>query len=200
MLANQAIRFSCPQIFIFLMHLCSNANDTASRTSTSIARLLGLLVASPAEIISSGVDDNSTTDNALWTNQFDELVSDRALAIALAICLEVAQIAYMTGLIRWSTVCLAKRVEVGAGGCAPVCVVTELVDVHATLSIGVIASDVPCDGGGGSLGFLLEGNGAADLRVTSNGCNYNRKNKTLAWKDEEHRASVSKRSCQNSCL
>jgi hypothetical protein len=32
---------------------------------------------------------------------------------------------------------------VGTGGCATVCVVTELMDVHATLSIGIMASDVP---------------------------------------------------------
>jgi hypothetical protein len=66
---------------------------------------------------------------------------------------------------------------VGAGGGAAVGVVTELVDVDATLSIGVVTSDVPGDGGWGGLGFLLEGNGARDLRVTSNGCDYTRKNK-----------------------
>jgi hypothetical protein len=60
----------------------------------------------------------------------------------------------------------------GASRSAAVCVVTELVDVHATLSIGVIASDVPCNGSWGRLGFLLEGNSAGDLRVTSNECNY----------------------------
>jgi hypothetical protein len=32
---------------------------------------------------------------------------------------------------------------VGTGGCATVCVITELMDVHATLSIGIMASDVP---------------------------------------------------------
>ena len=55
---------------------------------------------------------------------------------------------------------------------AAVCVVTERVDVHATLSAGVVASDVPCDGGWGGLGLLLEGNGTGDLGVTSDGCNY----------------------------
>jgi hypothetical protein len=116
----------------------------------------------------------------------------------LAIGLEVAKVAYMADFIRWSTVCLAKWVDcsmlispilnisvrqpltVGASRCAAVCVVTELVDVHATLGIGVIASNVPCNGGWGRLGFLLEGNGTGDLRVTAKGCNCKRTNKTLA--------------------
>lgn len=53
------------------------------------------------------------------------------------------------------------------GGCAAVRVVTKLMDVNTTLSVGVIASDIPRDGGGGGLGVLLEGNSASDLRVTS---------------------------------
>ena len=63
---------------------------------------------------------------------------------------------------------------VGSGGCAAVGVITELVDVHATLSIGVITRDIPCDGGRGGFGVLLEGDSSSDLRVTSDGCNYNR--------------------------
>jgi hypothetical protein len=69
---------------------------------------------------------------------------------------------------------------VGSCGRAAVGVVAKLVDVHATLSIGVIASDVPCDGGGGGLGILLESDGSGDLRVTSDGCNYNRESTLLA--------------------
>lgn len=131
------------------MPLCRNANDTASRASTSVASLLGLLVASLSEIISSGVDNNCTADDALRADQLDQLVRGRALAIALSIGLEVAKVANMADLISWSTVCLAMGVEVGAGGGAPVGVVTELMDVHATLSIGVVASDIPCNGSGG---------------------------------------------------
>ena len=46
-------------------------------------------------------------------------------------------------------------------------------DVDATLSIGIVASDIPCDGSWGRLGGLFEGNGSGDLRVTSEGSNYN---------------------------
>lgn len=63
----------------------------------------------------------------------------------------------------------------GSSGCAAVGVVTELVDVHATLSIGVVALDIPCDGSRGALGILLESNGAGDLRVSSDGSNCKRR-------------------------
>ena len=45
--------------------------------------------------------------------------------------------------------CVQQPLTVGAGGGASVGVVTKLMDVHATLSIGVVASNVPCDGSGG---------------------------------------------------
>lgn len=58
-----------------------------------------------------------------------------------------------------------------AGGGAAVGVVTEGVNVHATLGVGVVASNVPCDGSGGGLGGLLEGDGSGDLGVTPNDSN-----------------------------
>ena len=58
----------------------------------------------------------------------------------------------------------------GAGAGAAVGVVTELVDVHATLSVGVIALEVVGDGRGAGLGGLLEGDGATDGRVTTDNC------------------------------
>jgi hypothetical protein len=62
---------------------------------------------------------------------------------------------------------------VGSSGGAAVGVVAELMNVHATLSIGIVASDIPCDGSWGGLGGLFEGNGSGDLRVTSDGSNCN---------------------------
>jgi hypothetical protein len=56
-------------------------------------------------------------------------------------------------------------VRSGAG--ASVGVVTKSVDVHATLSVGVVASDVPCDLGGGGLVLLLEGDGSLDVGVST---------------------------------
>lgn len=53
---------------------------------------------------------------------------------------------------------------------AAVGVVTKLVDVHATLGVGVIAMDLVGDGGWGGVVGLLEGDGAADFGVTADDC------------------------------
>lgn len=60
---------------------------------------------------------------------------------------------------------------VGTSGGAAVGVVTELVDVETTLSVGVVAGNVPGDGGGVRLVGLLEGNSTGDLRVTTDNSN-----------------------------
>lgn len=60
---------------------------------------------------------------------------------------------------------------VWAGGGAAVGVVTELVDVHSALSVGIVASDIPGDSGLGVLIGLLKGNGAGDLGITAELCN-----------------------------
>lgn len=56
------------------------------------------------------------------------------------------------------------------GGCAAVGVVTELVDVHATLSVGVVAVDLVGDGGWGRVVGLVEGDGSVDFGVTAEDC------------------------------
>lgn len=58
----------------------------------------------------------------------------------------------------------------GPGAGAAVRVVAELVDVHAPAGGGIVASDVPGDGGGGGLGGLLEDDGASDFGVTAEDC------------------------------
>lgn len=57
-------------------------------------------------------------------------------------------------------------------GGAAVSVVTELVDVEGALSVGIVALDVPGDGGGRRLTGLLEGDGAGDLGVTPENSNW----------------------------
>lgn len=52
-------------------------------------------------------------------------------------------------LIRHANLPIFSSLTVRTGGGAAVGVVTELMNVHATLGIGIIARDVPCDGGWG---------------------------------------------------
>lgn len=58
-----------------------------------------------------------------------------------------------------------------AGGSAAVGVVAEGVNVESALGVGVVAGNVPADGGGRGLRFLLEGNGTRDLGVSANDSN-----------------------------
>lgn len=60
------------------------------------------------------------------------------------------------------------ELTVRAGRGAAVGVVTKGVDVHATLGIGVVASDIPANSGGLRLGGLLKGDSASNLGVTTN--------------------------------
>ena len=59
-----------------------------------------------------------------------------------------------------------------AGRRAAVGVVTKGVDVEAPLGVGVVAGDIPGDGGGSRLGLLHEGDGTGDLGVTTDDSNY----------------------------
>jgi hypothetical protein len=61
---------------------------------------------------------------------------------------------------------------VRAGGSAAIGVVTEGVNVHTTLSVGVVTGNVPRDGGIGTLRGLLEGDGTGDLGVSTEDGNY----------------------------
>jgi hypothetical protein len=91
--------------------LLGDTNDTASRTSASVASLLALLVLALAEIVGAGVDDNGAAEDALRADQLDELVRDGALGVALAVGLEVAQVADVALAVGGSTVGLVVRVD-----------------------------------------------------------------------------------------
>lgn len=59
------------------------------------------------------------------------------------------------------------RLTVRTGRGAAVGVVAKGVNVESALGVGVVAADVPGDGGRGRLGLLLEDDGAGDLGVTT---------------------------------
>lgn len=116
---------------------------------------------------SEGSRGNTYAQDALRTNDLDQLVLDGTDGVTLGIGLDVAQVTNVTDLIGGSTVSLAEGVVVRTGGGAAVGVVTELVDVHTTLGVGVVAGDVPRDGGRGGFVGLLESDSAGDLGVTT---------------------------------
>lgn len=147
-----------------------------------------------ASVLQNTVVETYAND-ALGANDLDELVGHRALGVALGIRLDVAEVTNMAVLVGRGAVGLAVGVDcrkaqhhvhglkalsesrttgphtVRAGRGAAVGVVTKGVDVHATLGVGIVAADVPGNGGRGRLGLLLEGDGARDLGVTPDDSN-----------------------------
>ena len=95
------------------VRLLRNANDTASRTTTRIPRLLALLVAALAEVVSAGMHNNGASEDALRADQLDELVAHRTLCVALAIGLEVAQVADVAVAVVGRAVLLAVGIDWG---------------------------------------------------------------------------------------
>jgi len=92
--------------------LSGDANDTTSRAKASVSGLLGLRVVALAEIINAGVDDDSSANDALRSNELDKLVCDRSYSVALSVGLDVSQVTDVTLLISRGTVGLGEWVEV----------------------------------------------------------------------------------------
>lgn len=128
--------------------------------------------------------NDGAAEDALRTDQLDELVSHRGLGVALGVGLEVAEVTNVALSVLGGTVGLVVRVDwentisnanmhteriprrkrmppgrgpqgsgltVRAGRGAAVGVVAVGMDVHATLGVGIVAGDVPADGGVGTL-------------------------------------------------
>ena len=104
--------------------------------------------------------DDSAAKHALRPDQLDVFVSHGALSVALAIGLEVAEITNMADAVRWCTVslivwvdyiqsahslCIVYLVALTVWACAgaAVGIVAKGMNVHATLSIGVMTADFP---------------------------------------------------------
>ena len=144
-----------------------------------------------------GYRPGTYANHALGANELDEAVGHAALGVALGIRLDVAEVTNVAGLVARGAVGLAVRVDCGRAQLlrtpgngwnasrtarahtvrtsrgAAVGVVAKGVDVHAALGIGIVAAQVPGDGGGGAFGLLREGDGAGDLGVTPDDSDWN---------------------------
>lgn len=69
--------------------------------------------------------------------------------------------------LEHSPMVLAEWIEMRSRRSAAIGVITELMNMHATLGRGVAAGNIVGDGRGRGLGGLLEGDGAADFGVAA---------------------------------
>lgn len=86
---------------------------TACGAGTSVASLLGLLVATLAQVVGAAVGDDGAADDGLGTNELDKLVGDGANGVALGVGLEVTKVTDVAVLVGGSTVALAVGVDCG---------------------------------------------------------------------------------------
>jgi hypothetical protein len=81
-----------------------NANDATSRPSTSIARLQTILVPTFPQIIRARMHDDGAAQHGLLADQLDEAVLDAALAVAVGVGLEIAEVADVAHFVTGGTV------------------------------------------------------------------------------------------------
>lgn len=91
--------------------LLSNTNHTASRTATRIARSLTLLVPALAQIVRASMHDDRPAEHALGANELDLLVRDGTLGVALAVRLEVTEVADVAFAVGWGAVRFGEGVD-----------------------------------------------------------------------------------------
>lgn len=109
-------------------YLLGDTNHAASGTTARVARSLALLVSALAQVVRAGVHDNGPAQHALGPDQLDLLVRDGALGVALAVRLEVAEVADVAFAVGGGAVGLGEGVDwvverervVSAGVRAPV--------------------------------------------------------------------------------
>ncbi len=154
----------------FVLILIGHANDPAGWTGPCTARLLAVVGAALAEIVGAGVHHHRASQHRVGPHQLDVGVRAAALGHPVAVRGNVAQVADMADRILGRPVVLAVRVEVGSGRRAAVGIVAKLVDVHAALGVGVVALDVPADGGGAVLARLLKRHYPAHLAISPDDC------------------------------
>jgi hypothetical protein len=107
----------------------------------------------------------------MGTDQLDNAILDLSLRESACIGGDVAQITYVSNLVTGSAVGLAMGVEVWASRSATVGVVTELMNVHSALSVGVGVLDFVLDDCGGILIRLRELDGTGDTGITTKDSN-----------------------------
>ena len=100
-----------PTISPKILHLLSNANDTASRTKTGITRSLTQLMPALAQVISASVHDDRAAQHALRPDQLDLLVRDGALCVSLGVGFEVAEVADVAFAVGGGAVGLGEGVD-----------------------------------------------------------------------------------------
>jgi hypothetical protein len=106
------------------------------------------------------------------SDQLDDRVLNASLSDGVGVGGDVSEVTSVAVLISGSTVGFSVGVEVSTGGGTTVGVVTELVDVHSTLSVGIDVLDLVLDDGRSGLVLLGELDNTGNTGVTTEDSDY----------------------------
>lgn len=146
--------------------LSGDTDDTAGKTGTCIASLQGLLVAALAEIVSTGVDDHTSTNDGVRAEEGDDLVGNVNHSDTAAVRLDVTEVTNVPLGGSGTTVVLVEGVVMGTGRSTAVGVVSKLVDVEASLGVSVEVLDLTRDANGSAFRVLGKSYSTVDVGVT----------------------------------
>lgn len=135
-----------------------------------VTSLQGFGVVGLAQVVGTGVNDNGSTNDRVRADEREVRVGNLNLGNTRTIGLEVTQVTNVPDFGSSVTVGGTGGVEVGTGGSAAVRVVTELVDVEASLGVGVHVLDFTRNGDGATSRLLGEGDDTLDGGVALENC------------------------------
>ena len=151
--------------------LVGKTNDTTSWSATSVTSLQRVWVTTLTQIVLTGVNNNGSTQDRVWTNQLDQGVRDGTFGNTRGISADVTQVTNVSGFVGWGTMGLAKWIEVGTSRGTTVGVVTKLMDVETTLSVWRVTGNLVRNCGWGRFRFLGEVNDTRNTGITSENSN-----------------------------
>lgn len=152
--------------FTYTIILVSYTNDTTGRSWAGVTGLQRLFSVTLTQVILTSMDDDTSADDGIDTEQLDQLVLERALGYTIGVGLQVTHVTNVSDFVGWRTVGLLERVEVGAGRDTAVSGVPELVDVEPAKSIGAVTRNFVGDSGWLRFGGLLELDDTGDTGIT----------------------------------
>lgn len=132
-------RSSCHPLghYVWVGHGCRRQGPgyySASHPGPGVASSKAFLVTSTAVVVPPGVDDESSSQDGVWSCQGDDVVRLGDLRNPVLSCNDVAQVTDMPVRICWSAVLAQSWVEVSPHGLAAIRQVTELMNMHAVRS------------------------------------------------------------------
>lgn len=118
------------------------------------------------------MDHNGSTQNRVFTNQFDHAVFDGTFSNTRSVGCNVTQVTDVSVFVSWGTMSLAKWIEMWASRGTTVGIVTEFVDMETSFGIWGVTSDLITDGNWFVFGTLRKVDNTRDTSVTSKNSNY----------------------------